>query len=284
MKIKNEISSLFERLLLQHAKKEMNLIKMDDSNRASLGLYHQLRDIAFSQDNSFIADSPKVVNILLQTDIEVKSILATKEYYEEFSELISKKNIPKLFIIDKKEMQDIVGHKIHHNCMMHGIRPKDTPLENLGDNIIMLDEITSTENVGSIARSAAAIGVNSYLLPRQAPHPYARRALRVSMGHISKLHVHIYDDIFSTLSMLKAGGYRIFGAEVTGDSTPLMDVKIPQKWVLLMGHEGKGLSQEVIDMCDEIVEIEIMKEVRSFNVAVAASILMYQFKNSKNPI
>ncbi|MCW8894627.1 MAG: RNA methyltransferase [Sulfurimonas sp.] len=257
----------------------MNLIKIDETNRHELEIYHKLRENAFTEDNSFIADSPKVVNILLQTDIHVKSILATSEYYEEFSELISKKDIPKLFVIDKKEMESIVGHKIHHNCMMHGIRPQETPLENLGDNIIMLDDITSTENVGSIARSAAALGVNSYLLPRYAPHPYARRALRVSMGHIVKLHVHIYDDIFSTLEALKANGYRIFAAEVTENSKSLMSVGVPQKWVLLMGHEGKGLSQEVIDMCDEVVEIEMMDDVRSLNVGVAASIMMHRFKN-----
>lgn len=262
----------------------MKLISIDDSNQDELEIYQKLRENAFTEDNSFIADSPKVVNIILQTDIYVKSILATKEYYEEFSELVSAKQIDKLFVIDKQQMQEIIGHKIHHNCMLHGVRPDDTPLESLDENIIMLDEITSTENVGSIARSAAALGVSSYLLPDKAPHPYSRRALRVSMGHISKLHVHVYDDIFSTIATLKERGYRVFGAEVTESSTPLIELKIPSKWVLLMGHEGKGLSKEVIDICDEIVEIEMMDDVRSFNVATAASIIMYQLKNSKNSI
>ena len=256
------------------------MIVVDDTHKNELEIYHKLRENAFSGD--FIADSPKVVNILLQSDIEVKSIFATSEYYDEYKELIESKYISKRYIATKEQMQNIVGHKIHHNCMMHGIRPKETLLENLGDNIIMLDEITSTENVGSIARSAAALGVNSYLLPKQAPHPYSRRALRVSMGHISKLHVHVYDDIFSTLETLKADGYRIYGAEVTENSTPLMNLRVSDKWVILMGHEGKGLSGEVIEMCDEIVEIEMMDDVRSFNVATAASIIMYQLKNSKN--
>ncbi len=258
----------------------MNLIKIDDTNKADLEIYHKLRENAFTQDNSFIADSPKVVNIILQTDIEVKSILATQEYYDEFSHLLTCRDIPKLFVIQKDEMQKIIGHKIHHNCMLHGIRPKETTLDNLDDNIIMLDEITSTENVGSIARSAAALGIKSYLLPKEAPHPYSRRALRVSMGHISKLHVAIYDDIFKTIKSLKSNGYRVYGAELTDNSTPLIDIKIEEKWVLLMGHEGKGLSQEVIDICDEIVSIEMMDNVRSLNVAVAASIMMYQFKNN----
>lgn len=257
----------------------MNYILVSDLNTPSLQIYQQLRDKAFTQDNSFIADSPKVINKLLESDLEIKSILASQEYYDEFYELITSKNIPKLFLADKELMQKIVGHKIHHNAMMHGIRPKQTSLNDLDEHIIMVDEISSTENIGSIARSAAALGVHSYLLPTQGPHPYSRRALRVSMGHISMLKTHLYDDIFSTLKALKANGYTIFAAEVTQESIPLTQLKIPGKWVLLMGHEGKGISKEVLALCDVIVEIEMVEGIKSFNVSVAAAIMMYQFKH-----
>ena len=257
----------------------MNLVEIKNDDSPELNIYRTLRDNAFSDDNSFIADSPKVVNMLLNSNIEVKSILATKEYYEEFENLISNKNISKLFVADKKIMQSIVGHKIHHNVMMHGIRPNETPLNSLDDNIIMLDEISSTENIGSIARSAAALGINSYLLPKRGPHPYGRRALRVSMGYVSKLKFNLYEDIFSTCQKLKDMGYKIFAAEVTSNSKPLMSVKVSKKWVLLMGHEGKGINQDILDICDEVVSIEMQEGIKSFNVGVAASIMMYQFKN-----
>jgi len=256
----------------------MRLTEITDLNTPSLEIYRQLRDKNFTADNSFIADSPKVVNVLLETDIEVKSLLATQAYYKEFSELISQKKIPHLYVADKKVMESIVGHKIHHNCMMHCVRPDETELDALGDQIIMLDEISSTENIGSIARSAAALGVDSYLLPKQGPHPFNRRALRVSMGLASRMKINQYDDIFATLKTLKAKGYKIFAAEVTADATPLSEVNVPGKWVLLMGHEGKGLSQEVLDACDEAVQIEMEENIKSFNVGVAASIMMYQFK------
>ncbi len=259
----------------------MNLTEITDLTTPSLDIYRQLRDKAFTQDNSFIADSPKVVNILLETSIEVKSLLATKEYYEEFKDLIMKKEIPHLFVADKKVMEGIVGHKIHHNCMMHGVRPKETALDRLGDQIIMLDEISSTENIGSIARSAAALGIDSYLLPKQGPHPFNRRALRVSMGLASRLKINQYDDIFVTLNTLRDKGYKIFAAEVTADATPLSEVRVHDKWVLLMGHEGKGLSQEVLNACDEAVQIEMEENIKSFNVGVAASIMMYHFKNHR---
>jgi len=258
---------------------EMIIKTIENINCSELNIYKQLRENAFRDDNSFIADSPKVVNLLLEEDIEVKSILATQEYYDEFEELIASKNIPKLYVASKDEMQKIVGHKIHHNCMMHGIRPNDTTLENLDDNIIMLDNITSTENIGSIARSAVGLGVTSYLVPKQSPHPFSRRALRVSMGYASMLKTHIYDDIFQTIKELKANGYKIFAAEVTPNSTFLSDIKVPKKWVILMGHEGHGISKEVLEICDEVVTIEMQPNVKSFNVAVASSIIMYKFKN-----
>jgi len=257
----------------------MNYIYIDDTTLPELHIYHQFRDHAFTADESFVADSPKVVNLLLQTDIKIRSILATQEYYDQYKHLIEHKNIPQLFVASKALMQSIVGHKIHHNVMMHGTRPKPTALNELGDNIIMLDEISSTQNIGSIARSAAAIGIDSYLLPTHGPHPYSRRALRVSMGHISMLKTHLYEDIKETIQTLKHYGYRIFAAEVTQNSTPLYEVKMSQKWVLLMGHEGSGISDDILDLCDEVVSIEMVKGVKSFNVGVAASIMMYQFKH-----
>jgi tRNA G18 (ribose-2'-O)-methylase SpoU len=260
----------------------MKLIEIIDINSSELAIYKTLRDNQFTKDNSFIADSPKVVNIILKTDIHIKSIFATTEYYQEYKEIIEQKNIDKLYVASKEIMESIVGHKIHHNVMAHGTRPSAYPLNELGEQIIMLDNITSTENIGSIARSAAGLGIDSYLLPKQSPHPYGRRALRVSMGYISNLKYSIYDDIKTTINSLKKRGYKIYGAEVTADSTPLAKVKVANKWVLLMGHEGHGLSQEVIELCDEIVTIEMDSSVKSFNVAVASSIMMYQFKNSTN--
>jgi tRNA G18 (ribose-2'-O)-methylase SpoU len=257
----------------------LKLLHVDDINTDELKIYSQLRDRFFTQDGSFIADSPKVVNILLKKDIKIKSILATKSYYDEFEELILDKDIENLYVGDKKLLESIVGHKIHHNCMMHAIRPQESPLDKLDDNIIMLDSITSSENVGSIARSAAALGVNSYLLSKHSPHPYSRRALRVSMGYVSMLKTHIYSDIFDTLKTLKNLGYTIYAAEVTPDAIELSQIKAAKRWVLLMGHEGKGISEEVLKECDKTLKIEMASGIKSFNVGVAASILMYKFKN-----
>jgi TrmH family RNA methyltransferase len=254
----------------------MHFTPIDNLDAPGLSIYRHLRDNAVTADNSFIADSPKVVNLLLQTPIEVRSILATQEYYDTHADLIRAKKIPNLYVADRKLMETIIGHKVHHNVMMHGIRPPETPLEALGDRIVMLDLLAKNENVGSIARSAAALGVDALVLPKKGPHPYGRRALRVSMGYVSRLQTHLYDDLTATLKTLKSRGYRIIAAEVTEDAVPLKQLEVPKKWVLLLGNEHHGLSPEILSLCDETVKIEMAEDVESFNVGVAASILIYQ--------
>ena len=242
-----------------------------------LKIYQSFRENAFRKDGSFVADSPKVVRLLIESGIKAKSILATEAFYDEHTTWLAAYDIPIGYVAPKDVMEQIVGHRLHHNVMMHAIRPYETPLRALGERIIMLDEISKADNVGAIARSAAALGIDSYLLPAQGPHPYIRRAVRISMGYIGKLRYHRYNDIKTTITTLKALGYHIFAAEVTPDSTPLSQVKVPPKWVLLMGHEELGISEDVLKLCDEVVTIEMEPEVKSFNVAIAASIMMYQF-------
>lgn len=254
--------------------------KIDDINIPELEIYSSLRETAFREDRSFIADSPKVVNLLLESDLEIKSMLATQEYYDEFYALVNAKDIPLKYLTTKEEMKKIVGHKIHHNCMMHGIRPDDVSMESLDDEILILDGITSAENVGSIVRSCAGLGVNSLLISSETPHPFNRRALRVSMGHSKMMNTHIHEDIKESIKHLQKSGYRVYAAEISEKSVALSNVKVAKKWVLIMGHEGRGIARDILELCDEVVSIEMREGINSFNVSVAASIIMYKFQNS----
>ena len=255
----------------------LNLLPVTDFDTDDLSIYKHMRDNVSNAQNSFIADSPKVVLMLLESDLTVHSLLATQSFYEEHQALIATKAIPKLFVADRSVMETISGHKVHHNVMMHGLRPEPIALEDLQSNAIMLDHIASTENVGSIARSAAALGVKNFLVNQKAPHPFGRRSLRVSMGHVSMLDYHIFENTLKTVLRLQALGYTVCAAEVTPDAIKLQDMVVPSKWVLLMGHEGKGLAPEVIQACDLCIQIDMAPTIKSFNVSVAASILMHWF-------
>jgi tRNA G18 (ribose-2'-O)-methylase SpoU len=254
----------------------MQLIEIENLELPELQIYRKLRGNAFDVDNSFIADSPKVVNMLLEGDICVNSILATHAYYEAHRALIERSEIPKCYVGEKQLLETIVGHKMHHNVMMHGKRPENVPLAQLGDRIIMLDALSNMENVGAIARSAAALGVDSMMMPVAAPHPYGRRAIRVSMGYVNRLQIHRFENLEQSIGRLKRLGYVIYGAEASEESISLSTLDtIPDKWVVIMGNEEAGLSREILALCDQTLQIEMAPGIKSFNVSIAASIVMH---------
>jgi tRNA G18 (ribose-2'-O)-methylase SpoU len=162
--------------------------------------------------------------------------------------------------------------------MLCGEVPDETPLTKLGSGIVMLEGITSSENVGAIARSAAGLGVGSLLLPARSPHPFGRRALRVSMGYAARLKFHRYDDPVATIRYLRQAGYAVVAAEITPESLPLSRITVPPKWVLVLGHEGHGLAPELLAECNAVAHIEMDTKVKSLNIAAAAAIMLYRFQ------
>jgi len=258
----------------------MQYIHIENFDLPQLQPYQRMKAPLAEHQESFIADSPKVVSTLLESGIEAYSLLATQAYYHTHQQYLEQFPIERAYIAPKSLMESIVGHRLHHNVMMHAKKPAPTPLEELNDEIVMLTEISNSDNIGAIARSGAGLGVKSYLLPKQGPHPYARRAVRVSMGYMGHLQYHLYEQIEETILALKKRGYTIFAAEVTPNATPLSHVKSPKKWVLLMGHEQNGISKEILSLCDEVLSIEMEQGVKSFNVAIASSIMMYQLKHA----
>ncbi len=259
--------------------RESIIINITDLELPELKLYRTLRGNQFDEDGSFIADSPRVVEQLFESGLEFKSLLCTPKYFEKEYKRIELANIPTIYLGEKGLLQKIVGHKIHHNVMAHLVRPKSVEISELPDQVVMLDRLNNMENVGAIARSMAGLGVRGYVVPSYGPHPYGRRAIRVSTGHITRLKTHIYSDPLSTIKALKEAGYKILVAEVNPDSTPLAKFRsIPKKWVLILGNEEEGVGEALLNEADNILQIEIESDVKSFNVATSGAIIMHWLK------
>jgi len=255
----------------------MNLTQISTLDLPALQPYRTLRGNLFDRDGSFIADSPRVVLMLLERGIRPKSLLATQAFYDANRETIERHagDVP-LYVGEKELLGQIVGRNVHHHVMMHAYRPESVPLDQLGDRIVLTERLSNMENVGAIARSAAALGITGYAVPQRGPHPYGRRAVRVSTGHVSRLAVHLYEDMTETITQLKALGYHLYAAEATPDAVPLSSlVDVPEKWVLIVGNEEEGVAEETLSVSDTIVRIEMEPEVKSFNVAIATSIVMH---------
>ena len=257
----------------------MEIVELESLDLPELAPYRTLRGNLFERDGSFVADSPRVVGQLLESGLEFRSLLCTPEYLARERERIEAAGVPKVYLGDRELLSQVVGHSVHHNVMAHLKRPVNVPLPELPERVLMLTRLNNLENVGAIARSAAALGVGGYAVPKSGPHPYGRRAIRVSTGHVTRLAVHLYEDPLETIRAFKARGYRILAAEVTEEAIPLAEFSpVPERWVLILGNEEEGVSEEILKEADTVLRIEMEPDVRSFNVATAAAILMYRLR------
>jgi tRNA G18 (ribose-2'-O)-methylase SpoU len=153
--------------------------------------------------------------------------------------------------------------------------------------IVIAHNIRSTHNVGAIFRSSEGFGVSKIILSGYTPYPQMQKDAR--LPHIShKLTDQIHktalgaEDIVPfeyqeqpDIATLKAAGYTVVGLEQDKRSIILPDYHPPEKLVLLLGEEVKGITDNMRDVCDDLIEIPMVGKKESFNVSVATGIALY---------
>lgn len=144
----------------------------------------------------------------------------------------------------------------------------------LGKKILLLDEIQDPGNLGTIIRSAVAFNIDTIVLGNNTVDVYNSKVLRASQGMI--FHINIINrPIEEVIVKLKNEDYTIYGTKVTHGRN-LKDITSPLKYAIVMGNEGKGISNEVSELCDEFIYIDMNENCESLNVGVATSIILYQ--------
>jgi len=153
--------------------------------------------------------------------------------------------------------------------------------------IVIAHNIRSTHNIGAIFRTCEGFGVSKIIISGYSPYPKLPNDTR--LPHISeKLTAQIHKTALDAEIMvpfehqeipdiegLKDKGYKIIGLEQDKRSIMLPEYKKPEKIVLLLGEEVNGITDEMRDQCDDLIEIPMVGKKESFNVSVAAGIALY---------
>lgn len=148
--------------------------------------------------------------------------------------------------------------------------------QDLGNKVLMLDGVQDPGNLGAIIRSALAFGVNSMILSPETVDIYNPKVIRATQGMIFGINLDICE-LAPKILALKNQDYSILGTDVElGMSIEDLDSKYREKYVLVLGNEGRGVSKEISAFCDKQLTIAMNNQVDSLNVAVAASILVYE--------
>ena len=149
-------------------------------------------------------------------------------------------------------------------------------------NLVILNDIRSVENVGSMFRTADAIGVDKIYLVGYTPAPIDRfgrdrRALAKSaLGAQESVAWESRKEIMRLIKRLKEEGYKIFAVEQSVESVDYRKVKTTDKNVFIFGNEVTGVPEKVLSACDQIAEIPMKGEKESLNVAVSFGVALFR--------
>jgi len=151
--------------------------------------------------------------------------------------------------------------------------------------IVVLDNVRSLHNVGSVFRTADAFLVEAIYLCGITSTPPHAEIHKSALGAENTVDWKHYEDTHEALKELKASGYTVFAIEQASGSTllPVLELDSTKKYAVILGNEVKGVQQSVVDACDGCIEIPQFGTKHSLNVSVTAGVIIWEFFKKMTP-
>ena len=280
-----------------------DMIGINDYSDPRLDVYTrlsepQLKTIYEPGEGLFIAESPMVIERALDAGFEPESVLTCNEaaagHGKAVIERIIRQNhaIP-VYIGTDEVLGQSRGYQLTRGVLCAMKRKKPETAEDVIKNakrIVLLDDVENPSNVGAIFRSAAAMFMDAILLTYDCSDPLYRRAARVSVGTVFNIQWTYLNDHGSErvtlqnerdesyIDLLRSYGFKTAAMALNDDSISVSDERLKRedKLCVIMGNEGYGLKQSVIDKCDYTVKIPMAAGVDSLNVAAASAVAFWE--------
>lgn len=152
--------------------------------------------------------------------------------------------------------------------------------------VVVLDNVRSMHNVGSVFRTADAFLVSAIWLCGYTPTPPHRDIHKTALGATETVQWHHSADTLGALRQLKSQGYRLLAVEQVEKSIPLNEFSFENssKLAVIFGNEVSGVDQQVLEICDGSIEIPQFGMKHSLNISVAAGIVLWELAGKKIPV
>jgi tRNA G18 (ribose-2'-O)-methylase SpoU len=262
-----------------------SFVAIHDPDDPRLAAYNSLKGKSLEKDGIFIAEGEKVVKSMAESGCLIASCLTASGAITKYGSLfaiMAKKGAP-VYVAADELIEEIIGFRFHKGIMAVGYCPKKLTVSDALKGpkhplfLVALNAVNDPQNVGLIARNAAAFGVEALIVDHATYDPYYRKAVRVSMGAIFRLPVCYEDDLGSSLIQLKKKhDTRIIAATPGRGAVDIAKVELSGNICFVFGNEDKGISRKILSIADARVRIPISKAVDSLNVASASAVCLYE--------
>jgi tRNA G18 (ribose-2'-O)-methylase SpoU len=273
------------------------VLSIDDPGDPRLADYRGIPDPELARTRGvFVAEGRLVVGRLLQSRFVTRSVMVTPSTLGSVAAALEGRPCSPVFVVPQDVMNTVAGFNIHRGCLAIGERPAPTPWEVLagdarscrpsglpasGGCLVALERVGNADNVGATFRAVAAFGAAGVLLDPACADPLYRKAVRTSMG--AALQVPFATDVpwADALAGLRRDGWTVLGLTPDTGAAPAREVLTLARGtpvVLVLGHEGDGISTATAGACTHLARIPMSADVDSLNVAMAAGIALYEWR------
>jgi len=229
------------------------------------------------------------VEAALDTELRPGTLLLSRRNnrVEKLRQIAERKGI-RVQRVGERELDRLCGHKKHQGAVLQTDSGKvkqpllKDRLYNLTAGpalILLLDSITDPHNYGAILRSADQFNVDLVLVPERRGSRETETVLRTSAGASAYLSIITVPNINRAIKQCKEAGFWVYGAHMQGEPAHIVDLK--GRIALVLGSEGRGLHHLTADHCDSLLSIPAGGHADSFNVSVAAGILLYEIRRQQ---
>lgn len=268
------------------------IIKIEDFSDPRLDVFvrltgAQLRSKLEPERGVFIAESPTVIEVALDSGCEPLALLTDERLINGAVENIIKRceGVP-IYSATREVLEQLTGFALTRGALCAMKRPAPKPLSELlsgARTVGVLENIADSTNIGAVFRSAAALGVDAVLITPDCCDPLCRRAVRVSMGTVFRVPWGVIGESQADwrergVELLRSHGFKCAAMALNSNSVNIDDPALmaEEKIAVILGTEGTGLHKNTIDNSDYTVMIPMSNEVDSLNVAAAGVIAFWQ--------
>ncbi len=257
---------------------------IDSFDLPALAPYRTLRyQDEHRRQGIFVAEGEKVVRRLIQSPLEVISVMLPEKWEADFRHLLEKRpeDVP-LFVGPKELLEELTGFTMYQGVLATARVPAPLNLDHFLDSrprpwlLAAADELANAQNMGVLVRNCAAFRADALLVGETSCSPFLRRAVRASMGAIFNLPAFELPSLAATLQHLRRRGIRCVAAHPSAKQRILPEAELSTDCCIVLGSEGQGLNAAVLEQCDEAVAIPMPPTINSLNVGSAGAIFLYE--------
>lgn len=213
---------------------------------------------------------------ILKQEKNIKRVYLERNFKDRvITDLIEKLKIKPIFLT-KYELDDLCEGN-HQGIVIEALEYEYADIDEIiNENgfIVMLDHLEDTHNFGAIIRTCEAAGVDGIIIPKDRSVSVNSTVMKTSSGAAVNVKICMVTNLAQTINYLKEKGYWIYASSMDGTNYTNEDYKTST--CIIIGNEGKGVSELVKKSADFIVSIPMIGKINSLNASVAAGIFIYE--------